>query len=200
MNIRLAPTTGTTFAEVPFRTLDACHEEIAAMLDRMSEMACRLQNRFPDDALQEQARTTHLFFSGHAIEHHLDEERHVFPALMATGNPQWIAIVRQLKLEHARLESHWTELGLMLHLVARGYRPDPQLLARKIASFVELYRQHIALEDSIAYPGARALLDEQEVRNMNLEMAHRRVINGLTTQEDEAPAPESEDEDLFACR
>lgn len=164
-----------TFSEVPFQALGTCHEEIAAMLEQMSELADEVEHARWQEGLKDRARAAHLFFSSHAIDHHLDEERHVFPALISAGKPEWIALVRKLQLDHALLEARWMRLGPLLHLMARGYRPSTANLMAQIRGFVELYREHMAQEDALAYPSARHLLNAEAVCTMNAEMAHRRV-------------------------
>lgn len=173
------------FVEVPFKTLAGCHDDIAIMLDRMNELADLLGREPVNDGMREMARAAHLFFSGHAIEHHLDEERHVFPALLAAGKPEWISMVRKLQLDHALLEARWMKLGPLLHLLARGYHSPPKRLQDELHIFVELYRQHMALEDSFAYPLARQQLNAEAVCTMNREMAHRRVKNDSADDQDE---------------
>ncbi|MBA4109229.1 MAG: hypothetical protein C0487_06510 [Leptothrix sp. (in: Bacteria)] len=173
------------FAEVPFKTLSVCHADIAMMLDEMNELADLLGRERLSGVMMEKARAAHLFFSGHAIEHHLDEERHVFPALLAAGKPEWIGMVRKLQLDHALLEARWMKLGPLLHLLARGYYSQPERLQDELRIFVEIYRQHMALEDSFAYPCARQQLNVEAVCTMNREMAHRRVKDEAADDQDD---------------
>ncbi len=50
---------------------------------------------------------------------------------------------------------------------------------------VQLYRQHMALEDSFAYPLARQQLNADAVCTMNREMAHRRVRDEAAEDQDD---------------
>jgi len=163
------------FAQVPFKALDTCHEDIAAMLDEMSALADQLDGEPQSDILEAKARDAHLFFASHAIEHHLDEERHVFPALLESGRPDWIAVVRKLQQDHALIEARWVDLGPQLHLFARGYRVPCERLQAHLRAFIALYRAHMTMEDAQVYPCARRLLAVEDVCAMNSEMAHRRV-------------------------
>lgn len=145
------------------------------MLDEMDGLAGQLERASSDEALREKARTIHLFFSGHAIEHHLDEERHVFPALLESGGSEWDGMVQKLQRHHALLEKRWTNLGPQLHRVARGYPVPCGPLRQEMRLFVEFYRGHMALEDAEIYPLARGLLDAGAVCAMNQDMARRRI-------------------------
>lgn len=181
-----SPNPPNTFAEVPFKTLDTCHEDIALMLDEMRELAAQLERASTNETLQQKARTIHLFFSGHAIEHHLDEERHVFPALLEAGQPELVGIVRKLQRHHALLEARWAALGPQLYLVARGYAVQCAQLREEMRMFVDLYGHHMTLEDTLVYPLARGLLNATAVCAMNQEMARRRL---------KADAGESDDDE-----
>lgn len=175
----------SNFAEVPFKMLAVCHDDIAVMLEVMNELADQLGREPLHDGMREKARSAHLFFSGYAIEHHLDEERHVFPALLAAGKPEWLGMVRKLQLDHALLEARWMKLGPLLHMLARGYPSQPQRLQDELRIFVELYRQHMALEDAFAYPLARQQLNTDAVCTMNRDMAHRRVKDEAAEDQDD---------------
>jgi hemerythrin-like domain-containing protein len=69
--------------------------------------------------------------------------------------------------------------------MVRGYRPSALRLQEEMRMFIELYRRHMDLEDSQAYPCARHMLNAEAVCTMNQEMAHRRVKDVADEHDDE---------------
>ena len=121
------------------------------------------------------AKSISHFFSTTARTHHEDEERHVFPKLVATGDPVLVQDVRRLHQEHGWLEENWLELGAMLGAVGDGCAwYDIDTLEHAARVFTELSHEHVALEESCIYPEARAHTSAPERRAMGREMAARR--------------------------
>jgi hemerythrin-like domain-containing protein len=106
----------------------------------------------------QQAATLEAFFSGTSRQHHAEEEAKVFPPLLAGTDPVLVAAVRTLKQDHGWIEQNWSEISPQLLAIARGYQgTDPAELAHAIEVFHELCADHIALEESLVYPEAKAL-------------------------------------------
>ena len=81
----------------------------------------------------------------------------MFPALLASDDPALLDTVRCLRQQHGWLEEIWREIEPHLTAIAtdRGAW-DIDVLSAAIEVLSDLYRDHIALEESIAYPEARA--------------------------------------------
>ena len=115
------------------------------------------------------------FFSTTARQHHEDEERHVFPTLIASGDADVVDAVQRLQQDHRWLQEDWMELSPMLDAVAAGQSwYDLDALREGAEVFTALSHDHIALEESYIYPQARARLRPGERREMGREMAARR--------------------------
>ena len=139
-----------------FEALDQTHVEIFRMLQRLDELLQRLDRQGPTIAIRANAKDIARFFDSHGREHHRDEERLVFPALLASGDPALIAHVRRLQQDHGWLEEDWSLLAPQLHAIARGEnRFDMDLLRHTLPNFAALYEEHIALEESLVYPASR---------------------------------------------
>ena len=87
--------------------------------------------------------------------------------------PATLAVVRQvlrLQQDHGWLEEDWLALEPQLEAVAGGYSwYEPELLAECVAVFSALYREHIALEESMVYPAARRqIAADAEARRQRL--------------------------------
>ena len=94
--------------------------------------------------------------TGSARQHHADEERVVFPGLLKSPDATLVQHVLRLQQDHGWLEEDWLELEPQLQAVAEGYSwYDLDTLRAALPIFEDLYRDHIALEESLIYPEAR---------------------------------------------
>jgi hemerythrin-like domain-containing protein len=98
----------------------------------------------------------------------------VVPALLRDGAATMVKLVQRLQMQHAWFEKHWVTLVPHLDALARGYRPDLDVFSRLIQQLTAMYEEHMTLEDSLAYPQAKAQLSPQDLRIMTREMAQRR--------------------------
>jgi hemerythrin-like domain-containing protein len=140
----------------PFERLDHTHAQMLRHLGQLAELVDRLDAQGADAIAREGARTLYDFFASTARRHHADEERHVFPPLLADGDAELVQHVLRLQEDHHWLEQDWAELAPMLQGVAEGYGGwDVDVMRHSVRVFAELYREHIALEETIVYPRAR---------------------------------------------
>jgi hemerythrin-like domain-containing protein len=165
--------------EQPFEMLEACHERVQRSVDLLQRLAQHLHAVGNDTAARQAAADVLRYFDLAAPHHHEDEERHVFPPLLAlpqdTAHAAVHAAVRQLQQDHRDMHRLWMSLREALVRIAGGHEADfaHQDLA-VLHRFTGLYASHIALEESVIYPAARALLDEAGLAAMGAEMAGRR--------------------------
>ena len=158
-----------------FAVLDACHRQTLAMLDQLSTLLSRLETVGADAAAMKSAAEIVKFFATTARQHHEDEERHVFPKLATSADAAVVQAVLRLQQDHDWLEEDWMELAPQIDAVACGQTWfDIDLLKEGAAVFSALSADHIALEESLIYPEARARLGAGERREMGREMAARR--------------------------
>ena len=158
-----------------FDALDACHQQTLIALGRLSELMTRLADRGADDEARVTARLIMQHFSTTSRNHHLDEERHVFPTLLVTGDAETVQAVERLQQDHAWLEEDWMELSPQVDAIAGGQGwVDMDILREGVEVFTALSREHIALEESLIYPQARAQLDPAARATMSREMLARR--------------------------
>lgn len=162
-----------------YEALDVCHRQTLAMLERLSALVGRLGAGEPDAPARLAAAEIVQFFSTSVRAHHEDEERHVFPRLLNSGDGQIVQAVRRLQQDHGWLEEDWRELSPLLEGVAgaQGW-VDLELLRRMTEVFVQLSHEHMALEESLIYPRARAMAPAGERRAMVREMMQRRREGG----------------------
>ena len=136
--------------------LDQTHRQVMVVLGELQQLIERLDDAGVDDTARQMAREICAFFSGRARQHHADEERIVFPGLLKSGDDELVQHVLRLQQDHGWLEEDWLELEPQLQAVAEGYSwYDIPTLRAALPIFEALYREHIALEESLVYPAAR---------------------------------------------
>jgi hemerythrin-like domain-containing protein len=158
-----------------FVVLDACHRRMLAAVGALEELVAAIERGYPSDADRAHASSIAEFFSTTARRHHEDEERHVFPALLAGTDEAGRDAALRLQQDHGWIEEDWLELEPHVQAIATGYgHCDADVLRQGVAVFAALLREHIALEESLAYPQARSQLGAAGRRTMGREMAARR--------------------------
>ena len=138
---------------VSLTVLSACHEQILENLTLLSALAKRIEAQGVDAGAQQQASAIESFFSGTSRQHHADEEKWVFPTLLASGRPELIEAVRILQQDHGWIEENWIELAPQLRAIASGNNWfDPAEFQHDQEVFLELCRGHVAMEETLVYP------------------------------------------------
>lgn len=147
-------------AELPeFESLDNAHRAALQMLDSFHRLLAQLDSTGLDDAARTSAREILAFFNGPGRHHHEDEEKHVFPGLLAEGKPELVKHIHRLMQDHGWLEEDWRELAPQIEAIADGYNwYDMAVLTSALPVFTALYLDHIALEESLVYPEAKKQL------------------------------------------
>lgn len=136
--------------------LDRTHREVIAMLDRIRVLLDHLDEHGADEDAKAAASEICDFFGQTARDHHAAEEAMVFPPLLRSPDAELVQQVKRLQQDHGWLEEDWLELAPQLTAVAHGYTGyDLDLLRSGLEVFADLYREHIALEESMVYPAAR---------------------------------------------
>jgi hemerythrin-like domain-containing protein len=140
----------------PFEALDRTHHRVLELLDQFDRLLDLVDANGPDDEARVIAREIHVFFASHARQHHADEERHVFPPLLSSGNAELVHHVERLQQDHGWLEEDWLELSPQIEAIGNGYNwYDLAMLREALPVFRALYEEHIGLEESLIYPEAK---------------------------------------------
>jgi hemerythrin-like domain-containing protein len=139
-----------------FQALDQTHRQVLENLEQLALLAQRLDQEGIDDTARQLANHIHGFFEDTARAHHAAEEQTVFPPLLAGTDAELIQHVQRLQQDHGWIEEDWLDLGPQLQAIAEGQSwYDLDFLRAAIPVFTELYREHIALEETIVYPASR---------------------------------------------
>lgn len=160
----------------PMELLDECHQRIAVTLGELRALVAHVEQHGVDAAARQMAGAVHAFFASTAHEHHLDEERHIFPRLLQSTDADLVQAVLRLRQDHGWLEQDWLELSPTLQAIADGNNGvDVDYLREAAAVFGALYHDHLTLEESLIYPAARERMDGLDRATMAREMAERRA-------------------------
>ncbi len=104
-----------------------------------------------------------VFFRDTVSEHHDDEERKLFPAVLASAAKgeelEWVqSMVARLTLEHRQIEATWAKLEPELMKIASGKTSN--LDASQIEALVLDYGAHAAYEEAEFLPLCRTILGQ----------------------------------------
>ena len=160
----------------PIQDFSHCHSGILKQLDRLAELPALLAPAARARQIAEQALE---FFREAIFEHHLDEERELFPAVLASAQQGAEAervqgLAQRLTDEHRGLEAAWKRLESGLKQVAKG--KDGHFDAADIDALVSQYRAHAAFEESAYLPLAQTILGRNphhlEALSLSLHLRH----------------------------
>lgn len=171
-------------SNAPITNFSHCHEGILTQLTKMAELPALA-------AAAEHARTwaesTRNFFREVVFEHHQEEERALFEAVLASATPgdeleRVTAITTRLTREHRQVEAQFAKLELQLKKMAKGQACA--LDAAAIELLVRDYRAHAAFEEAEFLPLSEAILSRNSnhmaALGLSLHMRHVSVAASPT--------------------
>ena len=103
-----------------FAVLDECHRQTLAAIAKFEAIVARLDGGAADGQTRALAADVVRHFSTTARQHHVDEERHIFPKLLATPSAVLEQAVLRMQEDHHWLEEDWRELEPQLDAIACG--------------------------------------------------------------------------------
>lgn len=165
----------------PFEMLAACHERVRRSLDLLARLLAHLQQlavagRLPESDADARSAAADVwrYFEVAAPQHHADEERHVIPRLLASGDAPLVDAARRMLDDHQAFRTLWAQLGPQLAALQAGQAPDLPRLHHSARAFIARHAEHLPLEDDLAFPAAQRALDTAGQQAMGHEMARRR--------------------------
>lgn len=160
-----------------FEFLDESHREIQRQLVQLRELIEEIETDGLSSAHKPIAQQVLHYFNREARQHHLDEETHIFPALLSSGVPDVVHAAKHLTQDHGWLEENWLQIEPALEAAANGNQWfDAAELRHALDVFEALYTDHIILEESLAYPEAKKRLGTLDTTGSGREMARRRAL------------------------
>ena len=165
--------------EAPFEMLDACHERVERMLGLLGKIREHVKTHGADEQARQAARDVMRYFDQAGPHHHEDEERHVFPPLLAQRDPAVVAVVIRLKQDHREMEAQWALVRAALMALAEAVEGWPGFSAedgQRFDAYDGLYRRHLVDENGVVYPAARSVIRGEALQAMSAEMMARRGV------------------------
>lgn len=166
---------GTGFEE-PFEMLAACHERVTRMLNLLARLREHLAQKGWDASVGQAAQDVMRYFDQAAPKHHDDEERHVFPALLAAPDTGLHAVVRRLQQDHLDMAAAWARARPVLASLQDGSATFDAAAEQVLSDFASLYDRHVVDEDTLVYPAAQRSLSAADIEAMSADMMARRGI------------------------
>jgi hemerythrin-like domain-containing protein len=167
-----------------FEFLDSTHKDIQGQVGQLHRLVDAIESEGLNAANRALARLVLDYFNTEARQHHLDEEKHIFPALLASQDAELVQTTEHLIQDHGWLEENWIQIAPSLEAATNGNLWfDPVELRHALEVFEALYLDHILLEESIAYPEAKKRLASLNTLGAGREMARRRVLRAPEVRE-----------------
>lgn len=142
----------------PIDDFSSCHAGIIGRLGALAELPALLE---PAVRARRLAADIVDFFRKAVVAHHADEEKRLFPAVLASAAPgaerdRAKALVDTLTAEHRKVEATWARLEPGLKAVAKGR--DADVAAADIAALLDSYQAHARFEEDVFLPLAQTIL------------------------------------------
>ena len=164
--------------EAPFEMLSACHERVERMLALLVKLRHHLSENGWDTHASKAATDVIRYFDIAAPHHHLDEEMHVFPVVLALHDTTLDALVLRLKQDHIEMEKSWVIVKHLLESVvntnAKTWVAFSDADNGALDAFAAAYNEHINQEELDIYPAAKRASNSDQFDAMSHEMMRRR--------------------------
>lgn len=164
----------------PLEMLTACHERIEAQLKTLKRLLVYLPQHGADDQARQAARNVLRYFELAGPNHHADEERNLFPTLIARAGASETAtvqsFVRELLEDHRQMAAALDVVRSQLDPIAEGR--SAALEADAVLALADVYRRHIAKENERLIPLSRRLLRPEDIATLSRAMTERRSTPG----------------------
>jgi hemerythrin-like domain-containing protein len=163
----------------PLEMLLGCHRRIERQLETLKRLRGHIAVHGVDAEASSAAQAILKYFHGAAPNHHLDEEKDVFPLLERRitdpgESARFRAFREQLEMDHRELGSAWSRLRKPLEAIGEGLmRTLPE---DDVHAFVSGYAHHIVTEESALQEFFNRWLDDADREALGRAMANRRSV------------------------
>jgi len=171
----------TPGSHTPIDDFSQCHVGIVSHLHTLGELPALLQ---PARQARLIAAGTIKFFREAVYEHHAEEERELFPAVLASAvkgeeRDKVQSLVNSLTAEHRKVEADWHRLEPRLKAVAKGH--DADIDGAEITALVQTYLAHARLEEEVFLPLSQAILgrNSNHLAALGMSMHMRHALPGV---------------------
>lgn len=150
--------TASAAGHSPIEDFSQCHAGILGHLQALGTLPALLE---PAARARQIAVDTVSFFREAVYEHHAEEEKELFPAVLASATAgdereRVMALVNTLTAEHRQVEAAWTKLEPKLKALAKGH--DSDVDGADIQALVDAYQAHARFEEAVFLPLSQTIL------------------------------------------
>lgn len=156
--------------ENPLEMLHACHDKVRHFAQLSLRIADHVKQHGADQQAQDAAKAVMRYFDLAAPLHHADEDEDLYPALLALNDATVSEHIHRLTAEHTRLASLWHAVRTWLTEISAGTAALPP---SELPAFAERYPRHAQDEETLVYPHAR-YLSEDQLNLLGQSMTQRR--------------------------
>jgi hemerythrin-like domain-containing protein len=160
----------------PLEMLHACHERVRAQLGTLTRLAQWLPQHGADEQARRAARSVMRYFDLAAVNHHMDEEQDLLPAMLevagAAERSRLQGLVDRVLAEHVELAAKWAGVRARLEGISEG--AVAALEEDVVQQFATAYETHILLEEEEILPWAARMLGADAVAQISVNMTDRR--------------------------
>lgn len=160
----------------PLRSFAECHSGIVTQLHQLASLP-----PLADAARRARgiAAAAVVLFRDVVFEHHAEEERELFPAVLASAHAgsersEVQRIVERLTLEHRHVEDLWRRLEPAVGAIAKG--ADVPLDGAALTALVDRYLEHAQYEEDVFLPLSQQILsrigDHMAALGLSLHLRH----------------------------
>lgn len=166
----------------PIADFSQCHAGISTQLSALDALPGLLA---PAERARQTAAATLAFFDDVILEHHAQEERELFPAVLTSAQAgaeriEVAQLVQRLSAEHRAIETQWAAIKGALRRVAKGQ--DADLDGQRVRQLVLAYRAHAGFEERAFLPLSQQILGRDPnhlaALGIALHLRHARPVAG----------------------
>ena len=169
--------------DTPLGLLSDCHRRIERFLEQLLRVTEAVRGGVLDAEQREALAVALRYFQQAAPLHTRDEEESLFPRLRAVDSDDAraaLAAVDALEADHLEAGKAHAEIDTLGQRWLTEGTLDAaatERMARRLRTLRELYRNHIAIEDSQIFPLAGKALEPSAITALGREMAARRDLD-----------------------
>lgn len=130
---------------------DVTHQLVQQFIAELQEMLDDLSAGALTDPQKKLVSKIVTFFDKEMKEHHFEEERRIFPVLLARGDAALGEKVRALQADHEELRTVWQELKQGIELAMQSSSGDAKQLHADFDRYSACFARHLVLEESIQF-------------------------------------------------
>jgi len=170
------PAVSAVNTDAPLTNFSHCHEGIVSHLDSFGQLPALIE---PMLRARQIAEDIVDFFRAAVYEHHAEEERELFPAVLSSAQPgeeleRVKGMVHNLTREHREVEAAWARLEPQIKRLVKG--KDADVDATEVELLVRKYKAHAKFEEDEFLPLAEAILsrnaNHMAALGLSLHMRH----------------------------